>query len=209
MGPKKLTEAERRMRPDFVAGVPRGRPMTRGQAGGLSSNPRFYDKDSYERGYQENCQSCVVSYVMRLRGYDVEAERWDSSNKMQIQLAKNSTLAWIDPRSKRHPALTIVPARDAISGIKWMRSTLVENGIYTFEFRWIQDGSRHIVILTRNKKSLLIYDPQSGKMIINDKQMNLMKSIIWNPKYEPKILRVDKLEPNLNIINAVLKPKVK
>lgn len=187
MSPEELTEAERRMRPDFVATVPRGEPMTRKQAGGLSSNPRFYDKDSYERGYQDNCQSCVISYAMRLRGYDVEAKGWDSNNNKQRQLAKNSSLAWIDPLSGRHPKLTIIPTYNASDGIKWMRDNLDENGIYTFEFRWIQDGPGYIVILTKNNKSLSIYDPQSGKTVNNNKQMNYMKSIIWNPKYEPKI----------------------
>lgn len=211
MSPKILTEAERHMRPNFVAGVPRGEPMTREQAGGLSSNPRFYDEDSYERGYQKNCQSCVVSYAMRLRGYDVEARPREQNNEAQENVALNTTVSWIDPQSRKHPKPMIIPARNAKDGLRWLEQNVDENGIYTFGFRSNDPSGyfTHIVIVEKIQGLLVIYDPQTGIVNSSSTQMMFMKSIAWRAHFKPKILRVDLLEPNMDIVNKILKPKVK
>ena len=211
MTPEELTEAERRMRPDFVATVPRGKPMTREQANGLSSNPRFYDKDSFEKGYWNNCQSCVVSYIMRLRGYDVEAKPRELNNDAQEEVALNTAMAWINPQSIKHPSPTIIPAKNAKNGLKWIKQNVEEGGIYTFEFRSLDPTGyfTHVIIIEKNEGSLIFYDPQSGIVNNSSTEIRFMKSIAWNVHFKPKIMRVDLLEPNMDIIDRILKPKVK
>ncbi len=208
MSPEELTEAERRFRPDFVAGAPRGKPMAREQAGGPSSNPRFHNKNAGDEGYWDNCQSCVVSYIMRLRGYDVEAKNRDYNNDAQNLLSENITLAWIDPDTNNPPKPTIVPPRNHRDGLRWLEENL-ENGAYLFVFRWVGTDERHVIIIEDIDGSLEMYDPLRGEMINKNKQMEYMKSIAWGRKFRPKVLRADLMEPNLDIVDRVLKPKVK
>lgn len=211
MSPEELTEAERRMRPDFVATVPRGEPMTHEQANGLSSNPKYNDPNAVKQGYHDNCQSCVVSYAMRLRGYEVEARNRDYNNEAQNQLSLDTTVAWIDPTTGRRPRLTAVPVRKASKGLKWLMDNLKNGGVYTFEFE-VNDSvcyGIHIIILTKNEESLTIYDPQKGIVINNKIQMRYLKSIDWKARFRPKIMRIDQLEPNITIVNEILRPKVK
>ena len=209
MSPEELTEAERRMRPDFVATVPRGKPMTHRRAGGLSSNPKFHDEDAGEKGYWSNCQSCVVSYAMRLRGYDVEARNRDYNNKAQNLLSEDTTLAWIDPVTGKHPELTTVPPRNHKDGLRWLESNLQNGGVYVFTFRWHGTVDHHIIIIVKTNGSLIMYDPQSGETINKNKQMEYMESIAWSDRSRPKFLRIDQMEPDLEIIDNVLKPKVR
>ncbi|MDE6677560.1 MAG: hypothetical protein K2K02_00830, partial [Ruminococcus sp.] len=56
--------------PESISNIKRGNPMTFDEADHMSVNPNFTTKDS---SYRENCQTCVVAYEARLRGYNVEA----------------------------------------------------------------------------------------------------------------------------------------
>ncbi len=47
-----------------------GEPMSFAKADSGSVNPKY---SLGQKGYRENCQTCVVAYEMRSRGYDVQA----------------------------------------------------------------------------------------------------------------------------------------
>ena len=54
-------------------GITQGWPMTHDQADDRHANPNYVAGE--RNGYDINCQSCVVAYEMRRRGFDVEALR--------------------------------------------------------------------------------------------------------------------------------------
>lgn len=147
--------------PKTLAGVKRGKPMTRNEADGGKPNPNF-DKGG---GYHINCQTCVVAYEARLRGYDVAAKP-NTRGSMLEKVSRRTNLAWIDPETGEHPEyIKNEKAKNAKSCAKWLRETVEEGKRYTIEFSWKGRGNGgHIISLDRDSKGRLrLYDPQCGQ----------------------------------------------
>ena len=70
--------------------------MTHEQANGNMPNPNY--KVGIRDEYSINCQSCVVAYELRRRGYDVETlgRIFGDENNIPNKLAFHSELAWKD-----------------------------------------------------------------------------------------------------------------
>lgn len=170
--------------PEEIAGVKRGEPMDFERADGKRPNPNF----TLDDGYRYNCQSCVVAYELRRRGYDLEALS-RSGNKAADKLAVDTGLAWIDPETGKTPKFIVPDGYPDMSGGNYMRpveeirpgaklvntpkrylefmESIVEEGKrYTLEFSWKKSKGGHIVCLERRDGELLIYDPQSGKEVV-------------------------------------------
>lgn len=163
-------------------------------------------------GYRVNCQSCVVSYELRRRGYDVTAQPKLGNGDIPDQLSKRTNLAWIDPKTMTTPRLkTIglqVNSRGSIIADSW-KNTLAdldnatkEVGRYHLGFGWKGKNSGHIITAERLENgSLKIYDPQSGESNIWTKEY---MSRIGLSKSGIEILRVDNLLVNTDIIDGVV-----
>lgn len=148
--------------PETIGGVKAGSPMSREQADNTSANPNFMQS----RGYQVNCQSCVVAYEARLRGYDVQAKANTPSNKAAYALSRKTELGWIDPATGDNPKLL---RNDKVTTPKrcktWMEETIQPGERYTFEHGWKgRRNAGHIISVDKDSKGALrFYDPQSGK----------------------------------------------
>lgn len=81
--------------PTSIAGVERGDPMTRSQANNNRVNPNYFKAP----GYQTNCQSCVVAYEARLRGYDVQTKTNTRGSKLD-ELAHDTRLPGLTRRQE-------------------------------------------------------------------------------------------------------------
>jgi hypothetical protein len=206
---KARTEAEKKSKsnplgdPDKIAGVERGEPMTRDQANRGKVNPNF----SNGGGYWINCQTCVVAYEARLRGYDVQAK--PKTTKEQNSLAYNSRLAWIDPKTGNNPKfITDKSVKNAKSCRAWMEKTVQSGERYTFEFPWSGRRSGHIVSLDKNSKGVLrLYDPQSGKILHGDQIDTYLKRGIKFQTYgvpQCKLMRVDNMRIDSKMANAIM-----
>ena len=196
--------------PKIIAGAKRGEPMTREQANKGNVNPNF----SKGGAYRTNCQTCVVVYEARLRGYDVQAKpkkSWEAG-----QLAQNTRLAWIDPATGKNPKFiqdnTVTTAKRCKS---WMESTVKKDERYTFEFAWRGLNSGHIVSLDRNSKGILrMYDPQNGKTYHGDQinkylgNIQFSRQTMGGRKSTVRMTRVDDMRINSNYADAIMK-KVK
>lgn len=170
--------------PEEIAGVKRGEPMDFERADGKRPNPNYW----FGKGYDTNCQSCVVAYELRRRGYNLEAAR-RLKNKTADKLARNTGLAWIDPETGKAPRFILPDGYPDLSGGNYMRpvdeikpgaklvntpkryhefmdSVIEEGKRYTLEFSWKKVAGGHIVSLERRGGELLIYDPQSGKEVL-------------------------------------------
>lgn len=209
--------------PDTIAGVKRGSPMTHEQADEGRGNPHYEES----RDYRINCQSCVVAYEARRRGYDVEAIGRDKKNPTQEKLSTNAESAWIDPATGKAPTLlkNDPKIRTAKQAQKWLEENVEEGGRYEFSHGWKGTNGRngHIVTVDRDSSgSLRVFDPQNGKTYAGSaftEYMGRIKSTYSIQQYNPRkrsgwesipqgrlqLLRVDNLQINADVANSVLR----
>lgn len=153
-----------------VANIEQGKPMNFRQADGGAPNPN-YKKGG---GYAINCQSCVVAYEMRRRGFDVETRPKYKGSMLDV-LSHNTSLAWIDRTTGKNPNYIIPAQRTVENAFDWLKANLKQNNRYTIEFAWKRAGA-HIIHIFKNKQDMLsLYDPQNG--INRNCQMLWMKNL--------------------------------
>lgn len=196
--------------PESVAGVKREKiAMTIDEANHGKPNPNFKKGG----GYTINCQSCVVSYEARLRGYDVQTLPNTKGSKL-AELSRKTNKAWIDLATGNHPEYIFdKTATTPKKFYEFMEKVIEKDKRYTLEFGWKgRSRSGHIISLDRDDKGILrLYDPQIGKTY-SDKEVN---KYLTNLKYTtkiygntvptpPKILRVDDKAFDLDMVNHIL-----
>jgi len=195
--------------PKEIAGVVRGKEMTIDEANHGKPNPNF-NKDG---GYTINCQSCVVSYEARLRGYDVQTLPNTKGSKL-AELSRKTNLAWIDPATGTHPAYIFDDTATTVKKFSnFLEKTVEKNKRYTLEFSWKgRSRSGHIISMSRDADgALTLYDPQIGRTYTGkqiDAYIGRMKftTTVYGNKFvtPPKILRVDDKMFNLDMVNHIL-----
>lgn len=149
--------------PDTIGGAKRGEPMSREEANQNRANPNF----SKDYGYRINCQSCVVAYEARLRGYDVQAKA-NKNNPAAAHLSRATYDAWIDPATGKPPTMQRNDPNSVHTTKQtkaWLEDTIKPGERYTFQHGWKGHGnSGHIISADRDTDgSLRLYDPQVGK----------------------------------------------
>ena len=193
-----------------IPGVKQGKPMTHEEADEGRANPNF----SKGGGYYINCQSCVVTYVARRNGLDVQTKPNTKGSKLEY-LSRHTHEAWIDPKTGKVPE---APKRnDAVTTAKkcrtWMEDTIQPGETYTFAHGWKGRGnSGHIVIARKNAKGdLEMFDPQSGKTRTGKDVDQYLTSIryvrtFYGQKYNagPRLLRVDNLQINPDFAKHIM-----
>lgn len=195
--------------PKEIAGVMRGQPMTRDDANHGKPNPNF----KQNHGYRVNCQSCVVAYEARLRGYDVQTLPNVKGSKL-AELARQTNMAWIDPATGKYPAYIFDDTATTVKKFyDFIENTVEKEKRYTLQFSWKgRSRSGHIISMDRDElNALRLYDPQTGQTYTG-KQIN---TYLGQLKYTmslggmkistpPKILRVDDKEFNLDVVNHIM-----
>lgn len=203
-----------------IAGVVKGKPMTHEEADTGRVNPNFLKGV----GYRINCQSCVVAYEARRRGYDVEVVSNDKQHPVCGQLARNTRLAWKDRTTGKTPDF-MFQYKPTLSS-KWvgepptpirfkklLMENIQENARYHLGFGWKGSSrSGHIVTLGKEKGQLFIYDPQSDTRYTGaqfDKYLTRLKMQRTSYGYKyyqyPEVLRVDDKDFDYDIVNQVVK----
>lgn len=163
--------------PDTIGGAKRGEPMSREEANNSNANPNFMKAP----GYNTNCQSCVVAYEARLRGYDVQTKSYNNNPAAQ-HLARATADAWIDPATgKTATMLRNDPStvRTVKQTRQWMEDTIQTGERYTFRHGW-KGRSRTGHIISADKDSsgaLRLYDPQTGKTYTGSDVDGYLKNI--------------------------------
>jgi len=202
------------LRPASIAGVKLGKQMSFEEADTGNVNPN-YGKSS---GYASNCQTCVVAFEARQRGYDVRALP-NTKGSMLDTLSRKTNLAWIDPATGNHPDYIFENKTYTAKSYKAYLESIVEpDKRYTLEFAWKGRGSGgHIVNLDRNSNGQLrIKDNQRGNgepsEYIGDRAVTQYLSRIkysWTSyglKFNapPKVLRVDNMQFDLTVVGKIL-----
>lgn len=196
---KRIRENEKIIAQTLQMKIPQ-KPMTFEKANELRSNPHFLEK----RQFQINCQSCVVSHELRMRGWDVEAiGNTGRRDSLPRRLSYGTQQAWIDRKTNSSPVK--IAARDYDDFFK----KASEVGRYHVRWTWSGARSGHIITFERTSKTEgFFYDPQSGKKYsLEEIKAKWSKLISVNTV---EYYRVDTLNVNPNYIKVVKKkPKEK
>ena len=217
------------LHPKQVGGITRGKPMTFEEANFGRCNPNYSDDTTGIS--HSNCQSCVVAYEARRRGYDVIAKGIDwNKTSSSYRLATDARLAWIDPKTKTHPDFIFEDIKfTPIEYKKYLENTLEIGARYEMRFNWKNANSGHIVHIEKLENDVLrLYDPQSGKVYIDNKIGTILNRVSYfdetkkskifidengdiKKKFEkiitntpPKLLKVSDYELNNDIIKDIL-----
>lgn len=197
--------------PDTIVGVKRGEPMTHEQANQGNVNPRY--GQSYD--YSRNCQSCVVAYEARLRGYNVEAKGKDGYNSIQNSLSRDSSIAWKDPVTGKQAVRLINDPKIRTSKQihKWVDENIKEGERYAFAHGW--KGTKgymgHVISATKEGGKLKLYDPQDGKSYTGDRVAEYMGQVKGTCNIggstlgRLRLTRIDNMQIDPSVANAVLR----
>ncbi len=190
-----------------------GKPMDAVEANMGRCNPHYVR----DKQYHINCQSCVVAYEARRRGYDVQAknreDKKSNSNVLsmdaQTMMALRPEIAWVDPKTGEVPETTEVLKAD-----KPFENTDKNKKALSEKLSCVKKGERwnlivesktsgHVVSLQYEEKSgdLEIYDPQNGCHFVG------MEKIAWyfneGNVNNASIYRVDDKNFNLDVVSNI------
>lgn len=178
-----------------IAGVTPAEPMNFDKADHLRPNPNF----NKGGGYRTNCQSCVVTYEMRRRGYNVQTLPNNAGSMLKV-LSRDTSLAWVDRTTGKAPAY-IRPSQPNIKKtFTYLQNTLKSNNRYTIEFAWKGSGA-HIVHIYKDKNILHIYDPQCGKLYKADEVLEYLKN---TRSSTIQLMDIQNCDVNLNVLNKIM-----
>lgn len=191
-------------------GTTKSDAMNHDVANELRGNPNFLKGG----GYRVNCQSCVVAYEMRRRGYDVEANpNTQQKGNIPYELSYTTEKAWLDdngnvPTKKRAGGAYFDGWKLKNKTYKVMMTEFAdltkEPGRYHIDFGWKSSRSGHIITMERFKDGTMrVYDPQSGKVIEDFKTYAKQFAL----RYGIDILRVDNLRGNPHYVSGATKKK--
>lgn len=193
---------DERLYPDELAGVKRGEPMSFKEADEGRSNPRY---DGDKKGYCDNCTACVIAFEARLRGYDVEA-RSATGNKVMRKLSNDQRQAWADPSGK--PLEMENAGNSAEETLSYLKKRMVKGERYVFKFDG--PGYTHIIHAFLDDNGVNLFDPQAGALFTGDNDFHWFSDVLAiDYTKSPRIMRVDNLLFNKDIVDHVLKKKVK
>ena len=138
--------------------------MSHEQANKMHGNPHYGES----KAYSVNCQTCVVAYELRLRGFDVSALP-NTADSALSKLSKATHTAWqgITREDISVIAKTTLDKYGHIKQppLKWVKvsAAMTETGRYHIAWRWKRKRSGHIITAERLPDgSLRFYDPQNG-----------------------------------------------
>lgn len=212
---EELIERINNRRPQ-IANMTPGNSMTFEQADSGHVNPN-YGKDY---GYSINCQSCVVAFEARERGYNVQVLPCTKGSVLD-RLSIDPRMAWIDPKTGKHPEYIYDNNRRTAEEYLDFVSEVVKPGNrYTIQFAWKGRGhSGHIVNIDRAPNGLLrIKDNQRGReeqseWIGDFAVLDYLSRVKYEDKLPfgsftpcvPQLLRVDNMDFDFSIVNHIMK----
>lgn len=175
------------------------RPMSFEEANNGKTNPNFLKS----KAAQTNCQKCVVSHELRMRGWDVEALE-DLKDSVTNILSLRPQDAWIDRATNAAPKVTGITAKTTKELINTFLDGAKTPGRYHLAFNW-KVGDAHILTFERRPDgSGFFYDPQEpvafgfgGAKTIEEFTNTVGRMI--KPSAYLRYYRVDNLNLNVEI----------
>ncbi len=183
-------------RSGFIAGEPKGEPMSFEQANGGKVNP-FYEQGRKGEliGYLTNCQTCVAAYVARRQGYNVRA--LPNLDNKEIYNLSLSPLSIYEKGGRSPEEIGKHPMERTADFLDRM---VKEGSICTVSCKWIGRNSGHIVTAERTAEGVRLYDPQTGKVYAKN-EINAFFSRATNIR----VADVTGFEINTRIADRIMK----
>ena len=176
------------------------RAMSFEEANNGKTNPNYLKS----KAAQINCQKCVISHELRMRGWDVEAlENLGDSIANILSLSPQD--AWIDRATNAAPKVTGITAKTVKELMNSFLGGTKTPGRYHLAFNWKNGGDAHILTFERRPDgSGFFYDPQEpvafgfgGPKTIEEFTNNTARMI--KPSAYLRYYRVDNLNLNVEI----------
>ena len=154
---KSIRDNEKAVAKELGLKVPK-KGMTFEEADNSRTNPLFAPGTEYG----VNCQCCVVSHEMRMRGWNVEAvANKKIKGSVPYSLSHNTEYAFIDRATNSHPEVSSVTSRDSKMLIEKFAKTVKTPGRYHVRFSWRGGRGGHIITYeVKEDGSSFFYDPQ-------------------------------------------------
>ena len=178
-----------------VAGVSQGAAMNFDKADHQKPNPNF----TTGGGFRTNCQSCVVTYEMRRRGYNVQTLPNNKGSMLEV-LSRDTSLAWVDRTTGKPPEYIVPNQKTVKKTFDFLQNELKSNNRYTIEFAWKGSGA-HIVHIYKRGDVLHIYDPQCGELYTGLDVLDYLKRV--KPS-TVQLMNVEACDVNLNVLNKIM-----
>ena len=198
-------EKDKRLYPDEIAGVKRGKPMTFEDVVKKGVNPS-YDKTAGTDEDDGNCNSCVAAYIYCRRGYDVNAAS-TLDNKKAEELSHKGLDLWIEAETGEIAKWTEFN-NDNQSTFDFLNETIKPGEIYELaQYPQLKAGDLstvdgHVVVVEKGSDGQLkIYDPQKREVYENSSKTKMYIDS-WIDTKEmardiyPKFIRVDNKQIN-------------
>ena len=187
---------------NYLSNVERGKEMSFEKADSGNVNPRY----GTTKGYSENCQSAVVTFEARLRGFDVEVLPNITGSKLD-ELSCNTRLAWKTQDGKTPQFIFDTSANTVDKMLAFVDKTVKQNERYTLRGTYKNKNFGHIINVFREADGTLVYyDPQSNK-ILDDFGCNELFRLMNKGKTERTamhLLRIDNLKFNKEVVDYIL-----
>lgn len=159
-------------------------------------NPNWKKLD----GYDDNCQRCVPTYVLRRRGFDVEALPTGQNEGIDNLLKQNPHIVWqkagspVIPRSTRGSKYFGKPEIE-----KYMKD-LPDGAMCEIRCEWKDEDYGHVFIAEKQNGKVRYIDPQTGKTEVSRyfKDMKPNRTQFW---------RIDNAALNEDLIKYCCKSK--
>jgi hypothetical protein len=188
-----------------LAGVERGREMTFTEADSGHVNPNLEECE----GFQCNCQTCVVVFEARLRGYDIEAQPMEEGSNA-MQLSEKTNLAWLTPEGNHPDYIMNFDANSVDAVYNFIDETVKPGERYTLEGAWKGlFGMGHIIsVFKENTGNLVFYDPQINQIYSKRFMKEEFLPSMQKGNTEDtaiKLLRIDNLEINTDLVDSIVR----
>lgn len=186
--------------------VAKGNPMTHEEANEHRANP-YYTRGVADL-YSINCQTCVVAYELRRRGYDVMAGPYGKGGATEL-LARMVNLAWIDPKTNDYPVIRAsARVKNRKQAVEWFEETVKQGERYILSVLF-KSGCGHVVILTRSGDGvIMVYDPQTGARFLGQSEIEefLNDAVIGKAlRAWPSLIRIDNAQVNIPFIRKIIR----
>lgn len=137
-------------------------------------------------------------------------EAFGKINQEQTMIARDATLAWIDPQSGLK-SVRQYAGFDSKKGkitkaaqISDIQSMTKEKGRYTIGVTWTRGRGAHIINAERlDDGNLIFYDPQCGKKYTWEEWISEVYPDVSKSRYI-RVQRIDNLLVNTSIINKIV-----
>ena len=165
-----------------------------------NSNPNLMKSINY----RINCQTCVMAFELRCRGFDVKAKGNNRSEDF-MTLARDPRKAYINPETGTFPEAKQISGSNYKQIYNKLNQEIKSNERYIFEVHWRKHSSGHIVNLYKNEDGeMILFDPQVNQVSKNEQIKEYLRNVRIKDEYDyfkgnvspNKITRVDNMQIN-------------